>query len=510
MLGMLESATKDSLTDERLRRVRALMGKDAAEAERLLLGVLAQDALPKDQEFEAHTHLGNILFATGRTDEAKASWGRAIGLGVANQTPAANLATTLLICERTSAAAREVVERGMNVDPRSAALMNVKGLLEWDDGNTKEALELFRKAYSIEDRPEFLMNEWNLLLEETGKNPSDDDVAKALERYPSHKELLLLFANRMLDRFQATHEGISLQKAGEALTKAFPVDLGRLERDWDRSVVSPLDWEWMACALNTMGAVVYWQGDLRRAESLSQLAIVFEDNPLFHFAAGQVQIAMGRIEQAITCFERAAALGFDKADLWCQLGNAHYVLFRRTAAKDHLNEAAAAYEKGAMKNPTIFVNLAQLCWDIGDRDKAKELVALALKENAKDPVAMCNSLLYASDGKPEKVLAGMSPIEAAYPTHPTVLTMIGESHYHLGNWEAGYAYFVRAIDAAGPNSFLLDQVYPLAARALKRSVGGEKGSLAAMEFLLRATERLPQSAGVQQTLHALAADLKLT
>ena len=54
MLGMLEAAGKDSLTDERLRRVRALMGKDPAEAERLLRGVLAQGALPKDQEFEAH------------------------------------------------------------------------------------------------------------------------------------------------------------------------------------------------------------------------------------------------------------------------------------------------------------------------------------------------------------------------------------------------------------------------------------------------------------------------
>jgi hypothetical protein len=104
----------------------------------------------------------------------------------------------------------------------------------------------------------------------------------------------------------------------------------------------------------------------------------------------------------------------------------------------------------------------------------------------------------------------MPPIEAAHPTHPTVLTVIGESHYHLANWDAAYAYFVRAIEAAGPNSFLLDQVYPLAARALRRSVGGEKGSLAAMEFLLKAAERLPQNAGVQQTLQALAADLKLT
>ena len=214
-----------------------------------------------------------------------------------------------------------------------------------------EALELFRKAHSIEERPEFLMNEWNLLAEVAGKSPSDDDIAKALERYPTHKELLLVFANRMLDRFQATHEEIALQKAGEALTKAFPVDLGRLEKDRDRSVVSPLDWEWMACALNTMGAVLYWQGDLRRAESLSQLAIMFEDTPLFQFMAGQVQIAMSRIEEAISCFEKAAALGFDKADLWCQLGNAHYALFRQTAEKKHLNEAAAAYEKGAERNP---------------------------------------------------------------------------------------------------------------------------------------------------------------
>lgn len=509
MLGVLESAAKDSLTDERLRRVRALMGSDRREAEKLLVDVLGQGALPKDQEFEAHTHLGNVLFATGRTQEAKAEWERAIALGGASQTPAANLATTLLICEHNNSAAREVIEEGLTVDPRSAALLNVKGLLDWEAAKRKDALELFRKAYSIEQRPEFLMNEWNVLAEETGEAPTDEDIEKALDRYPAHKELLLLFANRMLDRFQATHEEICLQNAGEALTKAFPVDLARVEKERDRSPISPLDWEWMACALNTMAAVVYWQGDLRRAESLIQLAIMFEETPLFHFSAGQVQIAMGRMEQAISSFEKAANLGFDKSDLWCQLGNGHYVLFRRTGDERHLKGAADAYEKGAEKNPAILVNLAQLCWDTGARDKAKEVVALALKATPNDPVALCNSLLYSCEGNPANVLVGMPPIEAAHPTNPTVLTMMGESHYRLGNWAWAYAYFIRAAEAAGPNSFLLDQVYPLAAKALKRRVGGERGSLAAMEFLLKATKRLPESAAIQQTLQALAADSKL-
>jgi tetratricopeptide (TPR) repeat protein len=509
MLGVLDTAAKDSLTDERLRRVRALMSHDTAEAERLLRSVLGQGGLTKLQEFEAYTHLGNVVFRTGGMGEAKEAWGRAIALAVPNQTPAANLATALLICERRTAEARQVVDRGLGVEPGSAALLNVKGLLEWDAGRTAEAMELFARAHAIEDRPEFLLNQWNLRSETEGWKPDDQEVGKAIDRYPGHKELLLMFANQMLDRFQATHEQIHLQKAGEALAKAFPTDLALVEKARQRSAVSPLDWEWMACALNTMAAIVYWQGDLDRASSLTQLALVFEDNAMFHFTAGQVAVSLGRLDEAVGSFEKAVSLGFDRPDLWCQLGNAHYVLFRRNGAQERWQAAAAAYERGARENPSIFVNLGQLCWDVGDRDGARRYLSRALDANPKDPIARCNALLYSTNGDPAQVLAGMGPIESDNPTHPTVLTVIGESHHHLGSWDKAYAYFVRAIEAAGPNSLLLEQIYPLAAIALKRSMGGEKGALAAMEFLLKGAGRLPENAGIQKTLSALAADLKL-
>lgn len=507
ILGVLASSAKESLTDERLFRIRALMSIDRCEAERLLRALLEGGALLKEQEFEARTHLGNLLLTVGKLTDAKTEWAAAIQLGVPNQVPATNLATTLLLVEKDAHAARRVVDKGLAIDPRCPGLLNVKGLLTWADGAHQEALDLFRMAYDIEKRPEFLLNEWNLLAETTGRTAAEGDIKDALAQYPEHKDLRLIYANRMFEEYQSSHDRTALHKASESLAKAFPVDLALLEHTRDRTSVSPLDHDWMGCALNTLAGIVYWQGDLVRAASLIELAVLFEPDPFFQFSAGQIHMASGQIEKAVSCYEAADAAGYGKPELWCQLGNAHFVLFRRTRAMRHARAAVAAYEKAAKDNPSIVVNLAQLAWDMGRRDDARTFVRLALQANPNEPAALCNSLTYSCDGDPAAILKALPALEAAHPSNPNVLTLAGESHYHLRNWDSAVAYFRRAIDAAGPNSFVLEQVYPLAAKALLRQGGGgAQGRVAAIEFLLNGAMRLPHSIAIQSMLQALASD----
>jgi tetratricopeptide (TPR) repeat protein len=504
MLGALDEGTKDTLTDERLGRVRALMKARAlAEAEKVLREVLEQANLPVDQRFEAHLHLGNVMFHQGRVDEAQVEWEHAIETAHPNALAAANLATSLLVLQNKPAQARAVITRGLETDPRFAGLINLEGLYEWGVGNTGRALELFRQAYAVDERPEHLLNIWNLQAE-LGTPPADEDIRKATERFPTHKELLLMLANRLIDHFQEKHDPAVLQRANETISRALSDFLPVLEKHKSRTPFSPLDWEWIGCALNTFASIVYWSGDHRRAEELVKLAMLFDDAPLLSFTLGQVLSALGRYSEAVASYEAAAARGFDKGDLWLQLGNSHYILYRQSLDAERLQRAAYCYDRASRTLPFALTNLAQLHWDVGRKDHARELIAQALKACPNEPVVQCNALIYACDGDPTRVLAGMGEIEAQHPTNATVLTVIGDACYQLGEWGRAFAYFSRAADAAGPHAALLEQLYPRAADALTRTVGGDEGSVRAMEFLLKAMDRLPGNRAIEAKLEELS------
>lgn len=371
------------------------------------------------------------------------------------------------------------------------------------------ALDLFRQAYAIEPQAEFLLNEWGL-LDEIGNSPSDTVVEERLERHRKNRRFLLYAANRSFSKYQAARGEADLQRASEHLSIALADILPRLESARDRSAVTPLDCDWVPCALNTLAGVVYWQGDLDRADSLLELALLFGDEGQFYFTRGQIRMAQGRTPDAIALYKKARALGFDQPDLWNQLGNAHYLGFRKTRSEEDFKAADDCYLRAVKSLPASWINLAQLWWDHGDREKARLLVRRALAANPNDPTALCNSLLYSTEGDPDRILAEMPPIEAAHPNHPTVLSVIGEAYYHLTNWEKAFAYFERAVEAAGPNALLLDQVYPKAAVARKRMIGGSKGAAAAMEYLLAAAKRLPTSMAIQEKLQLLARDEPVT
>jgi len=504
ILAALDEGTKDAVNDDRLRMVRGLMkAGEFVAAETHLRQVLEQAALPTSQQFEAHLHLGNVIFQQGKAEEAKAEWRKAIDTGHPNSTAAVNLATMLLILENKTAEAHRLTETGLEGDARSAGLINVMGLVEWTDGNAARALELFRQAQAIEDRPEFLLNEWNL-QSESGRPPSNEEIERALERYPTHKDLLLIRANRLIDRFQETHDPSVLQQTGETIARALAVYMPRLEKERKPDSFAPLDHEWIGCALNTQASVAYWSGNHARAEQLIRLAILFNDAPIFQFTLGQALAALGRYEEAIAAYENAGNRGLDKIDLWIQLGNAHYIVFRQTGDPSRVSRAAACYAKAAETHPMAFVNLAQLSWDIGERDKARRLIAKALAADPNEPVTQCNAIVYECNDDPRCILERMPEVEAQHPGHPTVLTVIGNSHYQLGEWEKAFAYLDRGINAAGPNSGLVAQAYPLAADALAKRIGGSHGRLKALEYLLKGSERLPKNAAIEKKLNELS------
>jgi len=73
ILETLGDESRAGIADERLRRVRAQMAAgELSGAERLLLELVGQRSLAADQEFEARSQLGDVLFEVGRADEAKA------------------------------------------------------------------------------------------------------------------------------------------------------------------------------------------------------------------------------------------------------------------------------------------------------------------------------------------------------------------------------------------------------------------------------------------------------
>jgi tetratricopeptide (TPR) repeat protein len=147
-----------------------------------------------------------------------------------------------------------------------------------------------------------------------------------------------------------------------------------------------------------------------------------------------------------------------------------------------------------------------LRWELGDRDEARNLAEEAISRNPKNCIARINRVVYSHGGDPKSTLVDLKALEHEFPKDSNLLTAIGDSLFKMGDWSGAFQYFDSAIGAAGPNVFTLEQVYPLAAVALKRSIGGPEGVAQGLEYLQKGKKRLPKSDVILQSMNALAKD----
>jgi tetratricopeptide (TPR) repeat protein len=508
-LQFVSSEVQSSLHDTKLDVARALLKAKAwKELRDYLEDLLTEPRLSIYQRFEAFTHLGNALFELSNIEGAKEKWNAAQSLGIPNETPTGNLAGVLFLCEGKVSEAEELVNVGLSRSPRDPSLLDLRGLLMAERGDAGEAIKLFEEAYSIMPRAEFLLNRW-AFAESLGNTIPQTEVNAALVRHPDDKGLLLFQANRHLGAFQATKQQTDLHSAQtlvlSALSRAIPV-FDQWQGGGPPSI-SPLDRDWAMLALNTHGAVLYWQGQYERAEHSLRLGLAYDDIALLRFNLAQILVATGRMKEGLEAYAAAKSRGFSFPDLYCQIGNVNYLLFRRTADPAHAKAALDAWRQGAGTNADILASIAQLHWELGNKREARNLVEKAVARNPRNCIAKINRVVYSHSGDPRSTLPDLKTLEHEFPQDPNLLTAIGDSLFKCGNWEAAFQYLNSAIDAAGPNVFILEQAYPLAAVALKRSVGGSWGVAQALEYLQKGAKRLPQSDAISQTISAIAKDL---
>jgi tetratricopeptide (TPR) repeat protein len=225
-----------------------------------------------------------------------------------------------------------------------------------------------------------------------------------------------------------------------------------------------------------------------------RLAMVFHDVPILLSTLGQIQSASSQFDKAVESYEAAIAGGYDPADVWLQLGNAYASRIPRTLLRADLMRAEDCYKRASVTYPAAaFINLARLHWEYGNRVVAKYLANKALEANPTDPVVICNSIVYACDDVPGKVLDALARVERDYPNDPVVLTMIGDYNYRLADWDTAYKYFARAIQIAGNRSLVLENAYLQGSDALAKSVGGDEGRRRAVDLIKEGIARLPGS-----------------
>ena len=136
-----------------------------------------------------------------------------------DETPTANLATVLFMCDGQQAEARALCEGGLVRSPRNAALLDLLGMLEVNAGRAKEAIPYFEQAFAIQPTAEFRLNEWGA-RQSCGEVVPEEDVLAAMQQFPQQHGLLLLRGNQLIDRFQSTRDPVALLNAEQALTSA--------------------------------------------------------------------------------------------------------------------------------------------------------------------------------------------------------------------------------------------------------------------------------------------------
>lgn len=493
-LAVLQPQMTGALMDEKLRVAGALLdaGK-SADAKSEFDKLESAGDLNQQQERVLYNNRANACIQLGLVEEARVDWRKAIQLSKEDQTPAANLANTILLLDNDLNGAEQVAVESLKSDPKNSKLLNVIGLVELERRNSKAAAAQFEQAFSIEPRPEFLMNLWQA-REDAGEQVPEKELEDALTRWPNEPALLLRMANRLIEAFQITGKSEQIAQAQEMLAsliaRSWP-DLLKVPESAAKSV-PPLDRELAGLSLNSYAGTLYWGKQIGRATELIKAALILSDNVGIKFSLGQILSGSGNYEGAIPVYQAALESGKTDSITYCQLGNAYMGLLRQTNRPELIEKAAEAFEKAAEQNLEILANAAALRWQGGERQRALEMLERVVRELPDCAVARINQVIFLNEDR-RVALQSLLELEETFPTDFNVLTAIADHFFMIDDWVNALVYYRSVIAQPPPFAFLMEQVYLRGALCEQRIRKGQAGKMAAIDFALEGIRRFPES-----------------
>lgn len=355
--------------------------------------------------------------------------------------------------------ARELLERVVNIDPRSAAgyaglaqayywknLENPDpqwtklasgyahqamkldddlavghislGMVESSAGHSEEAEKLFRKAADLNPKSALPYLWLGVLYDKTSKpQQGREALQRALQLDPNdwqiHMEL-----------------GLNAYRAA---------DYAQAAASWERALKLEPD---NVLALRNLGAVYHMLGRDDDAAAALQHGIEIQPNADSYNNLGTIRFYQGRYQDAVPAFEKTAELGANSFDTWGNLADAYrWTPGNETKAKQAYEHAIQLIREEIVKypkNPDLKVTLATYLAKTGDKSAAlKELKAVESVHDKEAATWFTLAIVYelcglrgpALDALAAAVTAGESLSDIK--NEPELVALRADPQYHL-------------------------------------------------------------------------------
>jgi tetratricopeptide (TPR) repeat protein len=340
----------------------------------------------------AHPHhgLGNVYADQGRTEEAIAEYQRAIELDPKSAHPHNGLGNVYANLGRTEEAIAEY-QRAIELDPKSVHPHNGLGNVYANLGRTEEAIAEYQRAIELD--PKFAPSHHDLGSVYANLGRTEEAIVeyqRAIELdpkfAPSHHGLGSVYVN-----LGHTEEAIAeYQRAIELnpkLTRSYNGlgniyrNLGRTQEaivELQRAIESDSD---NGNTHNSLGNVYADQGHAEQAIAEYQRAIELNPKQAYYslYNLGNIYARSGRTNEAIGAYQRAVDLEPKRALARISLASC----YRKQGRKDRYEKQIQAARQLLRKENEYGRALFHLV--TGNKDKALELLKLALQKNQVAP-----------------------------------------------------------------------------------------------------------------------------
>ncbi len=259
---------------------RALQSGDAQKAKEFFQQAIRQDA----DNAQAHGSLGVAYGRLGRNDLAELMFGKAVGLQADYADAHVNLALTLAARGKLNEA-RTRIEEALRLEPENPAAHEAAGMILTRLSRAEDALPHFRKVAAA--RPENVEARLNVGIALAESHRPDEALAeftRAVEMSPDA-------ARPRYNRGRALKDLGRIDEAVAELRRAAAIDSG------------------FAPAVELLASVETERGDFERsAELWARVIDLQSENANARYELGRALMHLGRSDEALTHWKRAAEL----------------------------------------------------------------------------------------------------------------------------------------------------------------------------------------------------------
>jgi tetratricopeptide (TPR) repeat protein len=313
----------------------------------------------------------------------------------------------------------ETFRRALRVNPKSATVMYNLGILYFEKGMIREAIEWYRKTLSMSNSVELIVDSYiNLAIcyLKMGKlGDAENHLIQAAELAPDHPDLIYNLGVVYLE--MGKHE-----KATEQFRRCLDVD--GLAPD------------------ARMGLGLCYAGMNRRKEALGEfeeVAKIRPSDPQVWYNIGVLSFELRDFERSKEAFQKAENLGYKgggireflKAIAGMRTREARMAYNEGVSHQEagRYEEALSSFEKALELDPNLketYLNMAFCLSQLGRSDRAVETLKRALEIDRDFFEANFNlGVIYLETGRPKKAIA---PLRKAVRLKPN----FAEGRYNLG------------------------------------------------------------------------------